>query len=90
MIRPTFALLAASMALVGCANNILSDDHIRQDTALVLNQPASAIAISDRRFDGSTNTYYMARTPRGTFRCVIDGGTVMTMGLTNPPQCTRQ
>ncbi len=90
MNRTIFAFLAASLALGGCADKLLSDDHIRQDTALALNQPASAISIADRRYDGGTYTYYTARTPRGTFGCIIDGGTVMAMGMTNPPQCSRQ
>ena len=90
MTRPTLTLLAATVALAGCANTLLSDDRIRESTALALNQPASAVAISNRRYDGVTNTYYTARTPRGTFACTIDGGTIGSFGMTNPPQCSRQ
>ena len=84
-----FGLVAAAgLALAGCANSLLSDDHIRGSTALALGQPASAIRIVDRRYDGFTNTYYRAETPRGAFSCVINGGTVMAFGMTNPPQCS--
>jgi hypothetical protein len=34
-----------------------------------------------------TNTYYTARPPRGTYSCVINGGTVLSAGIVNPPKC---
>jgi hypothetical protein len=90
MIRPTLAVLAASMILAGCANNLLSDDRIRDNTAMALNLPSSGVTISNRRYDGATNTYYTATTARGSYNCLINGGSIMAMGLTNPPQCSRQ
>ena len=69
---------------------ILSDDRIRDNTALALNMPSTAVVISDRRYDGMTNTYYTARTSRGTYACVINGGSVMAMGMTNRPDCSRR
>lgn len=85
--KPTLAIIAA-FVLSGCANQLLSDDRIRDDTAMALGQPAAAVTISGRRYDGATNTYYVARTPRGTYNCVINGGSVMAFGMTNPPDCT--
>jgi hypothetical protein len=82
-------ILAAGLMLAGCADKILSDDRIRDNTALALNVPATSIVISDRRYDGMTNTYYTARTSHATYSCVINGGSVMAMGMTNPPQCSR-
>ncbi len=90
MNRTTLAFLAASLALGGCADKLLSDDRIRENTAMALNQPISAVTISGRRYDGATNTYYTANTPRGTFACTINGGSVMALGMTNSPQCSRQ
>jgi hypothetical protein len=84
------AVIGAALTLAGCADRILSDDRIRDNTALALNVPVSALVISDRRYDGVTNTYYTAHTSRGTYACVINGGSVMAMGMTNPPQCARQ
>ena len=78
----------AAMGISGCANSLLSDDRIRNDTAMALGQPVGAVTIADRRSDGMTNTYYRAETPRGSYSCVINGGTVMAMGMTNPPQCS--
>ena len=82
-----FALLAVTALLAGCANAILSDDRTRGNTALALSQPESAVTISDRHDDGMTNTYYTARPPRGTYSCVINGGTVLSAGIVNPPKC---
>ena len=82
--------LAPALALgllAGCADKLLSDDRIRDNTALALGQPVSAVTIADRRYDGATNTYYTAQTPRGSYNCMINGGSVMAMGMTNPPQC---
>jgi len=90
MHKPVLAILAAMLALAGCANTLLSDERIRDNTAMALGQPAGAVTIADRRYDGMTNTYYTARTPRGSYACTINGGSVMAMGMTNPPQCSRQ
>ncbi len=89
MTRQTFAILTALLIVSGCADKLLSDDRIRDNTALALHVPASSIVIGDRRYDGMTNTYYVARTSRGTYSCVINGGSVMAMGMANPPQCSR-
>lgn len=92
-------LAAASLALAGCANQILSDDHIRRDTALALNVAPEALVISGRQYDGFATTYYTASTHAVvgkrarvvgiSFRCKIEGGNINTMGLTNPPVCAR-
>ena len=85
--KPILALLAG-VALSGCADKILSDNSIRDQTALALNQPAAAVTISDRRYDGQLTTYYNASTPQGSYRCTISGGTINLMGMTDPPQCS--
>jgi len=68
-------------------DKLLSDNRIRDNTAMALGQPASAVTISGRRYDGATNTYYTARTPRGSYNCMINGASIMAMDMTNPPQC---
>ena len=45
MTRPILtisAILTASLALAGCADKILSDDRIRDNTALALNVPPTS------------------------------------------------
>ena len=85
-IRLAFALVP--MVLAGCASTILSDDRIKSNTALALGVPPEQITISNRNYDGMTNTYYTASTGSHTYACTINGGTVMSMGITNPPTCT--
>lgn len=88
MPKPTLVILAAALALTSCADKLLSDDRIKTDTAAVLGLAAASVSISDRRYDGATNTYYVAYTPRGTYNCRINGGSVMALGMTNPPDCS--
>lgn len=85
--KPTLAILSA-LVLCGCANQLLSEDRIRDKTAETLGQSPASVTIADRRYDGATNTSYTARTPRGAYSCVINGGSVMAFGMTNPPTCT--
>ena len=90
MTRPSLALLAATIALAGCANTMVSDDRIKDNTAMALGVPSSAVAIANRRYDGATNTYYTATTVRGSYNCTLNGGGLLAAGMTNPPQCSRQ
>jgi len=83
-------LALAGLVLAGCANQLLSNERIRDNTAMALGLPASSVVISDRRYDGATNTYYNASTPQGAYHCVINGGSIIAFGMTNPPQCAPQ
>jgi hypothetical protein len=77
------------IALSGCANTLLSDERLRDNTAMALGQPEESITISNRRDDGITNTYYIAHTPHGTFNCSINGGSILDAGMVNAPRCMR-
>jgi len=90
MDHPNVIAVVLLTALAGCADKMLSNDRIRDSTALALNVPASTIVISDRRYDGLENTFYTASTPRAIYHCRIDGGNAMDFGMTNPPQCSRR
>jgi hypothetical protein len=93
MIRPILTMsivLNVSLALAGCANKILSDDRIRDSTALALNMPPASIVISDRQYDGMMSTYYTASTRRGVYHCRISGGSINMLGMTDPPDCARR
>ncbi|MGI4802884.1 MAG: hypothetical protein ACRYG8_54400 [Janthinobacterium lividum] len=81
-------VLAGVLVLTGCADTMLSDSRIRDSTALALNQPASAVTISGRRGDGPMNTYYVADTPKGSYRCLIGGGSISQLGITEAPVCS--
>lgn len=85
--KPIF-VIAGVLALTGCADTMLSDSRIRDATALALNQPASAVTIFGRRGDGPMNTYYVASTPRGSYSCLIGGGSISQLGITEAPVCS--
>ena len=76
------------LALCGCADQMMSDARIRNDTAAVLNQPPASVTIANRQYDGVLTTHYTATTPRGSFRCTISGGTVNMFGIADPPECS--
>ncbi|MBV9749485.1 MAG: hypothetical protein JO157_11785 [Acetobacteraceae bacterium] len=88
MTKPTLAIIAASLALVGCTDTMLSKDSIRNSTALALHQPADAVIIADRRYDGVAHTSYAAWTPHGVYNCVIKDGSASAVKLTDPPRCS--
>src|ERR1700722_7781944 len=52
MTRINITVAILPLALAGCADKLLSNDRIRDSTALALNVPATSIVISDRRYDG--------------------------------------
>jgi hypothetical protein len=89
-IRQIAAVLAAGLMVSGCADKLVSDDRIRDQTALALDMPAVSIVISDRRYDGYLTTYYNAHTSHGVFRCRISGGSLNVLGETDPPECSRR
>lgn len=84
--KNVLSIAAACLVLAGCSNQILSEDRIRDTTAMSLGQPSSAVVISNRQYDGMTNTYYTARVSGTSYRCLINGGGLLAGGMTAPPQ----
>ena len=78
-----------AVLLTGCADKILSEDHIKDETSIALGAPTNAIVISDRKYDGFATTYYTATIHRVAYRCRIEGGDISSFGMTNPPNCSR-
>lgn len=85
---PAFALAFVLATAGGCAEQLLSDNRIRDNTAIALHQPAGSVVITERRYDGLTNTTYVARTAQGSYNCTINGGGALAMGMTNAPDCS--
>lgn len=86
----TVALIFLVGFLAGCATQMLSDSRIRENTAGVLGVSPSDITIRDRR-EQVPNTYYIARTKSGRkYACVINGGSILALGMVNPPTCHRK
>ena len=83
-------LAAAAILVLGGCVSTLSDQRIKDETAGVLGVPADQIAIENRHQE-MTNTYYVARTSAGTaYACTINGGNIMTFGMTNPATCNKK
>ena len=90
-----YTLLILPLLLVsGCAiglgqGQLLSDERILQETARALSLEPSDITISDRETSG-VNTYYTVTTIDGReLNCLLNGGNILSLGLTNPPLCAK-
>ena len=86
-------LFVSSVALIllsGCATTILSNERIASETAGMLGMSKNDITVENRRTE-MTNTYYTVKTIDGKeFNCIINGGNILTMGVINPPMCTKK
>ncbi len=95
MHRIFVAALATVAFLGGCATvaestNILSDEKILSQSAGALGYSSTDLTITSRRTEG-TNTYVDLRAKdRKEFTCILNGGNLLSFGMTNPPQCTRK
>jgi hypothetical protein len=80
------------LGTTACQTTMLGDDRIVSQTAAVLGVPVSQLSISDRANDGATNTSYIAHDSKSgaSYACVINGGGVLAMGMTNPPTCNKK
>lgn len=89
------AIVISGGLLVGCTSlaqstNTLSDERIQSMTAGVLGYEPSELTIASRRTEG-TNTYVNLQANDGReFTCVVNGGNLLSMGMTNPPSCSRK
>ena len=88
-------VFVASLAFPGCATiasstNMLTDEKIRSATSGVLGYSPNDLTILSRRTEG-TNTYVNLRAnDEKEFTCVINGGNLLTMGMTNPATCSKK
>lgn len=86
---PLVVLFAGCGTLAG-NTNMLSDERIRSEVGGTLGVKAEEVTIIDRRTEG-TNTYVNVRTAnRQNHACVINGGNMLSFGMTNPPVCSRR
>ena len=88
--RPAIAMLAILPLAVGCADQMLGTDRARDSISGSLGLPVADVTIVERRADGPTNTNFIVDTrANGRFVCTINGGNIMTFGLTNGAFCRR-
>ena len=88
--RAAAAALAIPLLAAGCADQMLGSDRARDSISGSLGLPAADVTIVERRADGPTNTNFIVDTrSNGRFVCTINGGNIMTFGLTNGASCRR-
>lgn len=69
---------------------MLSDTRIISSSAGVLGLEPSQLTLVSKRVDG-TNTYANLKAAGGKeFTCVINGGNLLSIGMTNAPMCSRK
>ena len=79
----------------GCASlatgtNMLSDERIKSESSGALGYSPEELSIVSRRTEG-VNTYVNLKAKDGKeFTCIINGGNLLSMGLTNPPMCNKK
>ena len=88
-----FVALAAGCGLVsGCSaiatkTNSLSDADILSKTSGVLGLSPSDLTLVNCRTEG-VNTYATLKAKSGkTYACTVNGGNLLSFGMTNPPVC---
>ena len=88
-------VIAASMLFTGCASlasstNMLSDEDIVSETSGAMGYAPADVTLVSRRTQG-VNTYAELETKDGKqFTCIVNGGNLLSMGMTNPPVCTKK
>lgn len=81
------AFTVAGCATIATKTNVLSDERIKSETSGVLGYAPNDLTILDRRTEG-VNTYVRLRAKdKKEFNCTINGGNLLSMGVTNPPMC---
>lgn len=84
------AISVAACASLAESTNTLSDEKILSQTAGALGYAPKDLTITSRRTEG-TNTYVDLKTKdKKEFVCVLNGGNLLTFGMTNPPSCNRK
>ncbi|TWT21504.1 hypothetical protein FQY83_06680 [Luteimonas marina] len=86
----TIALGAVACSTLASSTNTLSDDKIRSESAGALGYEPSDLSIVSRRTEG-TNTYVnLKANDNKEFTCIINGGNLLTFGMTSPPRCNKR
>jgi hypothetical protein len=79
--------LLAGCSTVAEKTNMMSDADVKAKVAGTLGYSAETMTLLNRRTDG-TNTYVTVRAAdKKEFACTVNGGNLLSMGITNPPDC---
>jgi hypothetical protein len=89
------AAAIACLATAGCSTiasrtNSLSDERILSETGGVRGLSPSELTLVERRTEG-TNTYVTLEARNGKrYACTVNGGNLLSFGMTNPPVCKQR
>lgn len=86
------ALICASTgcSTIAASTNMLSDEKVLSASAGTLGYEPSELVILSRRTEG-TNTYVSLKSnDKKEFTCIINGGNILSMGMINPPMCSKK
>ena len=84
------ALMTVALLLTGCADQMLGNDRATDSIAGSLGLAAADVHVVGRHSDGPTNTNFIVDTrANGRFVCTINGGNILTFGMTNGAFCRR-
>lgn len=92
--RITLAVAISALA-TGCAGiatrtNTLSDERILSETSGAIGHQPADVTLVSRRTEG-VNTYVELKTKDGKqYSCIVNGGNLFSMGMTNPPVCNKK
>lgn len=95
MLKKSLLALTIGLTLAGCSTiaektTVISDENLVSQSAGALGYSPKDLTITSRRTEG-TNTYVdLKAKDKKEFTCIINGGNILTFGVTNPPQCNRK
>lgn len=83
-------LQAAACTSVAEKSNMLSDERVIAESAGTLGLAPADLKLLSRHTSG-TNTFATLRGRDGKeYSCTINGGNLLSFGMTNPPSCQRK
>ena len=83
-------LFSGCASIAGSSHTMLSDERIKSESSAALGYAPEDLTLVSRRVEG-LNTYAALKAKDGKeFNCMINGGNWLSMGMTNPPVCSRK
>lgn len=70
---PVFVTIVCAGLAVGCASQVVKEDHLKQKTAFALGLDQNAFTVSDRVDDGLQTRYSVKTTSGKNFLCYVEG-----------------
>lgn len=83
-------VMSAGCSTIAAGTNTLTDEKVISQSAGALGYEPSELTLVSRRTEG-TNTYVNVKAADNKeFTCVINGGNLLSFGMTNPPMCSKK